>query len=154
MLFSLPDDITPLVDARNGLRQRYSATGLRFTFDGNLVGDIGEAIAAERFQIELVGPGNRAIDGHAPDRRSVQVKASGTGRGPFFLYRELWADHLLFFSLNFELCNAEVSYNGPMSLVRQYLPATEWKGPRTVTMNQVRAANVAVADTDRLKFIQ
>lgn len=49
--FELPAEIQPLLEARDKLRQRYAASGLCFTLDGNLVGDIGEAVAAELFGI-------------------------------------------------------------------------------------------------------
>jgi hypothetical protein len=99
MDFALPPVITGLVAARNRLRAHYGSVGLRFTFDGNLVGDIGEALAAELFSIKLISRGGTGIDGHAPDGRSVQVKATGTGRGPVFRNVDTRADHLLFFEL-------------------------------------------------------
>lgn len=45
--FQLPAEIQPLLATRDYLRQRYTSSELRFTLDGNLVGDIGEAVAAE-----------------------------------------------------------------------------------------------------------
>ncbi|PYE40441.1 hypothetical protein DFI02_1164 [Rhizobium sp. PP-F2F-G20b] len=45
--FDLPPVITDLVLARNRLRDHYISSGLNFTLDGNLIGDIGEAVAAE-----------------------------------------------------------------------------------------------------------
>ena len=58
--------------------------GLHFILDGKLVGDIGEAVAAEMFGLKLVPGGGTGIDGHTSDGRTVQVKATGTGRGPVF----------------------------------------------------------------------
>lgn len=80
--FDLPAEIEPLLAARDRLRERYASSGLRFTLDGNLVGDIGEAIAAELFGIELSARCGSAVDGFTkgPNRKSVQVKASGTFR--------------------------------------------------------------------------
>lgn len=73
--FYLPPVVTELLSARNRLRDHYRSAGLTFTLDGNLVGDIGEAIAAELFGITLSARNGTGIDGHAPDGRSVQVKA-------------------------------------------------------------------------------
>ncbi|WP_292498840.1 hypothetical protein [Mesorhizobium sp.] len=60
--FKLPPAIADLVAARNNLRAHYQAVlprgasnvDLSFTLDGNLVGDLGEAIAAELFGVRLV----------------------------------------------------------------------------------------------------
>jgi len=66
-----------------------------------LVGDIGEAVAAELFGVKLSARDGTGIDGHAPDGRSVQVKASGSNRGPAFRVVDTRADHLLFLSFDF-----------------------------------------------------
>jgi hypothetical protein len=76
--FSLPPVITDLVVARNRLRDHYRSAALEFTLDGNLIGDIGEAVAAELFGLKLSTRNGTGINGHAPDGRSVQVKATGT----------------------------------------------------------------------------
>ena len=47
--FGLPPIITDLLQARNRLRDHYRSAALTFTLDGNLIGDIGEAVAAELF---------------------------------------------------------------------------------------------------------
>jgi hypothetical protein len=84
--FPLPPVIRELVVARNNLRNHYAASGLSFTLDGNLVGDFGEALAADICGLKLVARNGTGIDGHALDSRSVQVKASGTNRGPPFVW--------------------------------------------------------------------
>jgi hypothetical protein len=103
--FVLPPAIAELVTARNKVRDHYQAmleakggtAKLHFTLDGNLVGDIGEALAADIFGIRLVDTkSTEGIDGYAPDGRTVQVKATGTCRGPAFRQTQTRADHLLF----------------------------------------------------------
>lgn len=95
-----------MLSARNRLRTHYneligemnSNVTLSFTFDGNLVGDIGEAIAVTLFGIQLVDVSStEGFDGYAKDGRTVQVKATGTDRGPAFRNTQARADHLLFF---------------------------------------------------------
>lgn len=113
MKFDLPPSIRKLVAARNELRAHFSDVDLHFTFDGNLVGDLGEAVAAELFALKLTGRSNEGIDGFASDGRSVQVKASGTARGAQFRLVETKAAHLLFFHFNYDECFGEVIYNGP-----------------------------------------
>ena len=147
--FVLPATITDLVLARDGLRQRYGASGLAFTFDGKLVGDIGEAVAAELFGIELE-PGNAAgIDGHAPDGRSVQVKATGTSRGPAFRRSRRRADHFLFLDLDFNARKGVVVFNGPLDIALSGL-SQSWSGQRPVALARLRALDELVEEGRRL----
>lgn len=146
---ALPAQLRPLVEARNALKARYANTDLRFTFDGNLVGDLGEALAHELYGIRLTQRAEEGVDGHAPDGRSVQIKASGTKRGPTFRNTRKRADHLIFFHFNYDDCEADIVYNGPESTIIELLPNT-WEGQRTASIKQVRAANLAIQPIDRL----
>jgi len=149
MDFELPPVIAELVSARNRLREHYSAADLRFTLDGNLVGDIGEAVAAELYGIELTKRCGEGVDGIAPDRRTVQVKASGSGLGPAFRRVETRADHLLFLSFDFAACRGVVTYNGPEHVALSTFPDT-WIGQRSLTIKQIRAADALVIPEARL----
>ncbi|MBU1271877.1 MAG: hypothetical protein KJ728_06000 [Alphaproteobacteria bacterium] len=151
--FDLPPEITDLLTARNNLRQRYHSAGLAFTLDGNLVGDIGEAIAAELFGVKLGAKCGVGIDGYAPDGRSVQVKSSGSNLGPAFRFIETRADHLLFFNFDFEACRGVVTFNGPESIAIAKLPVV-WKNQRSITLAGIRRANEQVNDADRLPFLE
>ncbi|WP_207497481.1 DUF6998 domain-containing protein [Limimaricola pyoseonensis] len=139
-----------LVAARNRLREYFSSSGLDFTLDGNLVGDIGEALAVLLFEIELVEKrGHAGVDGYARDGRSVQVKATGTKRGPAFRDIETKADHLIFFDLNFDECQGEVVFNGPEHYATSYLPQ-RFSGQRMLTAEKIRIADSMVPDGTRL----
>lgn len=159
--FKLIPAVADLVAATKAIREHYAAalraTGseveLKFTLDGNLVGDFGEAIAAELFGIKLVETrSTEGIDGYAPDGRTVQVKATGTGRGPAFRQTETRADHLLFFELDFENATGLVVYNGPEHYAVAMLPAV-FPAQRSLTRTQIRAADRLVADKERLPLI-
>lgn len=156
--FELPDPIANMVAARNNVREHYraildsqgSAVELNFTLDGNLVGDIGEALAAQLFGIRLVETkSTEGIDGFAPDGRTVQVKATGTGRGPAFRCVEKRADHLLFFDLDFERCRGAVVYNGPEHYAVRHLPDV-FANQRSLSRHQIRAADAMVQPCERL----
>lgn len=148
--FPLPPAIADLVLARNRLREHYASVELDFTLDGNLVGDLGEAIAAELFRVRLVAKRSTAgIDGYAPDGRTVQVKATGTGRGPAFRLVETKAECLLFFDLDFEKATGGVVFNGPESIATADLPK-QFSGQRSLTARQIREANSRVAPEQRL----
>lgn len=150
--FTLPPVVVELVAARNRLRDHYKSAGLDFTLDGKLVGDIGEAIAAELFGIKLITTNGTGIDGHAPDMRSVQVKATGTGRGPVFRNVDTRANHLLFFDIDFDNLRGTVVFNGPEHIALAKMPAA-WIGQRPITKVQIRAADALVPIEDRLRRV-
>lgn len=147
--FYLPPVITDLVLARNRLRDHYRSAALDFTLDGNLIGDIGEAVAAKLFGLKLSPRNGTGIDGHAPDGRSVQVKATGTNRGPAFRMVDTRADYLLFLVFDLDNLKGEVVYNGPEEPVIKLLP-TAWVGQKTVSMAQIRKADAKIAVNQRL----
>lgn len=151
-ILRLPAVIAGLVTACHEVRKHYGVVHgdrLLFTLDGNLVGDIGEALAVEHFDITLNDRCGEGIDGTAPDGRSVQVKTTGSGRGPAFRDTE-HAHYLLFLSVNFAACTASVVYNGTEAPVRSMLPAS-WAGQKSVSMSQMRALDALVPDADRLR---
>lgn len=150
--FTLPPVVAELVAARNKLREHYKSAGLKFTLDGNLVGDIGEAVAAEVFGIKLVPANGTGIDGHAEDGRSVQVKATGTGRGPIFRHVDTRSDHLLFFDIDFDNLRGTVIFNGPEHIALARMPEA-WIGQRPVSKVQIRAADALVPMEDRLRRV-
>lgn len=145
----LPEAITALVTAHRELVAYYASTGLRFTLDGRLVGDIGEATAAEAFGLTLCAVRTAGVDAHAPDGRSVQVKASGIGKGPAFTPGEGRADHLIFLMLDFERAEAYVHYNGPEAPVRAELPDA-FNGTKRVRLSRMLPLDAAVTQAQRL----
>lgn len=160
--FELPPAIADLIQARNALRTHYMEilrsqghqAELKFTLDGNLVGDIGEAIAVELFGIELVTTkSTEGYDGIAPDKETkVQVKATGTGRGPAFRNTEMHAHHLLFFELDFERAVGTVVFNGPEHYARSLLK-DDFSGQRMLSASQIRRAAEKVRPDERLRRV-
>ena len=61
------------------------------------------------------------------------------------------ADHLLFFSFDFEACKGVVTFNGPEHIALSLLPPS-WIGQRSLTLAQIRRANELVAHADRLQL--
>lgn len=163
MTFDLPASIATLISARNSVRDYYAlrlgesntAVRLKFTLDGNFVGDLGEALAVELFGVQLVDTSAmEGIDGYTPDgSTSVQIKATGTGRGPAFRKTEIRADHFLFFDLDFESATGEVIYNGPEHRAMACLPL-DFSGQRSLTRKQIRLADARVLPSERLALIR
>lgn len=159
--FTLPPVIAAMVQARNAVRAYYAArlqqqgsdAQLSFTLDGNLVGDIGEVLSVELFGVRLVhAKSTEGIDGFTHDGRSVQVKATGTGRGPAFRCVETKADHLLFFELDLENGKGSVIFNGPEHYATSRLPEI-FLNQRSLTPKQIRDADKQVLSHERLPRI-
>ncbi|MDV3457692.1 hypothetical protein RZN05_11905 [Sphingomonas sp. HF-S4] len=148
----LPEAVRALVTAHRALVLSYVATALRFTLDGRLVGDIGEATAASAFGLELCRTRTPGIDALTDDGRTVQIKASGIGKGPAFSPGEGRADHLIFLMLDFERAEARVRYNGPEAPVRAELPP-EFTSTKRVSVPRILTLDAAVDKSDRLKRI-
>lgn len=149
-MFVLPPAVADLVAARNRLRDHYASTGLQFTLDGNLVGDIGEAIAAELFGVSIEPRSTKGIDGYAPNGLTVQVKATATGGGPAFRKTEVRSQHLLFFQLNVEDLTGEVIFNGPEEIALAEFPVTWVRDQRSLSPKRIRDADEKVPEESRL----
>lgn len=146
MRHSLPPAVERVVTARKALREAYAyrilnnQKNLEFTFDGKFVGDLGEAIAADHFDLDL-DPGKH-IDGYTrcSKRKPVQVKATGRPRGTFQFRKSDYLDHakvqLIAIVIHWDDCEYEVVYNGPESKVRP-----QWKDgehrPKDVSVSKV-----------------
>lgn len=152
--FKLPGYVLEMVAARNKLKAHFAHYDLRFTFDGNLVGDLGEAVAAELFDLTLTGRSNEGIDGYTRDKRSVQIKASGTRRGPAFRPVDTKADHLIVLHFDYDACEGEVIYNGPEAPVVEELLPEVWHDQRTANLRGLLRLNEGVSDADRLPIIK
>lgn len=151
--FQMHEVVNDFVKAHGLLRKHYEGTGLSFTLDGKLVGDLAEVIAADIFGLTLCRQRTAGVDGHARDGRSVQIKATGLlAKGPAFTPGEGRADHLLFLRLNFDKAIGEIAYNGPEAVIRRLLPL-EFTGTKRVTLASVLAADAAVPETTRLPRI-
>lgn len=151
--YKLPEEIRHLVHARNALRARYGAYGLTFTPDGNLVGDLGEAVCAELFGLALAPRrGLKAIDAFTTDGQSVQIKASGRGTGIPFTHSEEPAVWLLVVCFDYEAEEVEVVYNGPYAPAVARLP-TQWLGQKTVAVSYLRRLNTEVGPDNRLPLL-
>lgn len=138
----LPFSIAELVSAHMRVVTEWRATGLKFTLDGRLVGDIAEAVAAEEFGLDFPKKRISGVDlfTRGPNPRSVQVKASGIGKGPAFTPGMGSADFLIFMLLDFNNCQAEIVYNGPEKPVREKLPVN-FSGTKRVKIKEIIKLN-------------
>lgn len=149
----LPDAVKDLWNAQQSLAKHYADTGLKFTLDGRLVGDIAEALALDHFDLKLPPKRTGGIDAITRSGKTVQVKATGNPKsGPAFTPGKGRAEYLLFFAIDFQANTASVIYNGPEAPVRALLPAEGWSGTKIVPLSEmVRLAKV-VALADRVAY--
>ena len=153
--FRLPPEVRPLSEARIAVRDYYRTKGLdlEFSFDGNLVGDFGEACAVEEYGMKLVeARSNAGFDGYAPNSEmTIQVKAKGSFHQPNCI--QLLGDAgrpLACHRAGFRPRRGVAIYNGPERYVREFLPKEPWKGQKRVSLSQLRKAATRILDDERL----
>jgi hypothetical protein len=157
--FQLPLEVRPLSEARIAVRDYYRTKGLNleFSFDGNLVGDLGEACAVEEYGMKLAeARSNEGFDGYAPNSKTtIQVKAKSPATNKIaFSYSETQADHLLVIELDFDHGTGCAIYNEPEHYVREFLPEEPWKGQKYVSLSQLRTAATRILDDERLPMLR
>lgn len=152
--FQMDQEVKAFVKAHRRLCEHYGKSGLKFTLDGKLVGDLAEVIAAELFGLKLCEKRTAGVDCLARDGRSVQVKATGSfSKGPAFTPGEGRADHFIFLRLDFASATGSIAYNGPEKPIRQLLPVG-FTGTKRVSLAKVLEADRAVPQTGRLQRIR
>ena len=161
--------LNSLLNGRDALRKAYQqhlvATAnakktfqMTFALDGRLVGDIGELIAAEVFQLDLLGTGSKNVDAETTGSTKwrVQVKSTFVKYG---LSIKHGGDHFIGLKLD-DLAQFRVIYNGPAAPVMRYLkaPASHGKTGRkkagkhleSISLEAWSVLNLDVADSDRV----
>jgi len=147
----LPDVVKNLWNAQQSLAKHYEDTGLKFTLDGRLVGDIAEALAFDHFDLKPPPKRTGGVDAVTRSGKTVQVKATGNPKsGPAFTPGKGRAEYLLFFAIDFEENTASVIYNGPEAPVRALLPAEGWSGTKILRLPEMVRLAKSVATSDRI----
>ena len=147
----LPQPVRDLWHAQQALAKHYVNTGLKFTLDGRLVGDIAEALALEHFGLRLPDKRTKGVDALTASGETVQVKASGLkDSGPAFTLGTGIARYLLFISIDFSSGRATVLYNGLEAPVRNKLLPSEWIGTKVVNLSALRALGLEFGDKNAL----
>lgn len=122
-------EIKELLNITTQLRSKYEKDGRTFTLDGKLVGDIGEVLVKEKYDIELLPtstPIHDAIENETG--RKVQIKATFKGGTYFPVDKEKCPEFFLSVTIN-EEGELEEQYNGPTDfLIKNYIEAAPLKG--------------------------
>ena len=126
-----------------------NAFNYRFTIDGKIVGEIGEAIAESVFGLTRLSSGTRDHGMRAPDKRLVQVKATQgapASRGVGLGSSKRSFKHLIVIEIGRE-GYYEVLYNGP----GRYIDAArKHKKSASLSRRQLRLCQARVPAKERL----
>ncbi len=138
IVLPLPKAVIDLWKSQQKLAKHYEHTGLKFTLDGRIVGDIAEALALEHFDLKLPPQRTKGVDALTQAGKTVQIKASGLkNKGPAFTPGTGVAHYLIFFQFNFEASSATVFYNGLEEPVRRELLPKSWAGTKVVNLSKL-----------------
>lgn len=144
---TIPRAIRQLLAVVQALRQRYPKK--RFTLDGRLVGDLGEALAEENYDLELFDRVQKHHDARASDGRLVQIKATMQSSLTFPV------DHVPDYYLGIQIHtdgNFTEVFNGPGRIARETVSSR--KPTKTnlhcVPIAALKIANSRVTEQERI----
>ncbi len=106
-------EINELLNIAERLREKYKRG---FSIDGNIVGDIGEVLASEKYDLELHDPNTPIHDAYTPDGMQVQIKASFKDKCYISSKLKNRPDYFLFINIKRNGDIKEI-YNGPASFI-------------------------------------
>ncbi|MGJ8594081.1 MAG: DUF6998 domain-containing protein [Aquaticitalea sp.] len=144
-------EIKHLLAITESLKKQYEGR-LNFSLDGRLVGDIGEALASEKFDLELYSQNAQVYDGEQRGtNKKVQIKSSMKYNFSYPFGKDL--DHYL--AVHIEPSGElEVIYNGPGKPIHDYLKKKKRKSYRdiwyTISANHLRTLDKDVKQEDRI----
>jgi hypothetical protein len=107
------EEIEKLLAIAQSLREQY---GRGFSIDGNIVGDIGEVLAREKYNLELHPANHPVHDGYTPDGRQVQIRATFKNKCYLSTRVDNRPDYILFIHI-FPDSTIDEIYNGPAAYI-------------------------------------
>jgi len=130
-----------------------AAPGRHFTPDGHLVGSIGEAVAAARYGLDLTTASTKGVDAHhRASGRSVEIKATVSGKSIALRGMEPEAEHLLVLRINGDGSAQEV-YNGPAAPVWAASGKVQSNGQRVVSVSRLVSLQSKVLKEEMLQEV-
>ena len=142
--------IEKLYDTRNELREKFPQ--FKFTLDGNLIGDIGEAIAIEKFNLMKLPVGTKTHDCKAEDGKLIQIKATQQkekgGRVGLGRYEPKF-DNLIVIQIN-ENGMYEIIYNGLGKPITDKFKNLPLKQNYSISVKQLKELNAEIEIQDRI----
>jgi len=121
----------------------------KFTLDGRLVGDMGEVLVEQDYDLELYKELKKHYDGETPDNRKVQIKT--TMKNTLTFPVDHTPDHYLGIKIHMDGSYEEI-FNGPGSIVRDAIKNRKVTKTNlhAIPINTLRKLNESVADEERI----
>lgn len=139
----LSKKILDLYSIVNDLEAAYP--GRRFTLDGHMIGSIGEVIAAEAFDLNLLRNSTPEHDATAYDGRLVQIKATQRDR----IALSACPEHLLVLRIDGK-GSWNVVYNGPGKPVWERAGKIQKNGQRPIRLSVLESLMTKTDEKDQL----
>lgn len=148
-------EIEQLLKITKSLKEQYKGK-LNFPLDGRLVGDIGEALVSEAFDIELYGKNSYEYDGyHKASDKKVQIKSSMSYNFNYPFNKDL--EHFIAVHIESD-GNLEVLYNGPGKPIHDFLKGRKRKTYKdiwyTISASHLRNLNGRVIEQNKIQRIK
>ena len=147
MACNIQDAVKQLLQVVEKLRIAYPKK--RFTFDGRLVGDLGETLAEEEYEIEIFGTLQKHYDAKTHDERGVQIKA--TMKDSLIFPVDHVPEYYLGIQIHSDGTFSEV-FNGPGQIAAKAIENR--KPPRNnlhnIAINALKRLNKSVQESDRI----
>lgn len=143
----IPDAITQMLGIVDRLRAAYPKK--RFTLDGRLVGDLGECLVEEAYDVKLFEDLKKHHDGSTSDGKQVQIKATMQDSLTFPV------DHIPDYYLGIQIHSdgkfSEI-FNGPGAIAREAIKSR--KPTKTnfhsVSIVALKKLNATVQPSERI----
>lgn len=146
----MQNEIKALLDITQKLKDTYL---LDFPLDGRLVGDIGEALVKQEFNIELLPKNTKEHDAYElGTNKKIQVKSSM--KYNFSFSYKYVPQYYIAVHIN-ENATFEVIYNGPGKIIKDYILKKGLKDYNktwfTLSKSALLELNKQVKEEDRIK---
>lgn len=135
------------------LREEYPYK--RFNLDGRLVGDLGETIVAENYNIKLYTKQKERYDGETPDGKKVQIKATFHNTLGLPCSESKIPDFYIGIKIKNNGSFEEI-YNGPGNKIWEKLKDRKptKNSLHAISINTLREINNCISSKDRIKRIK
>lgn len=145
--------IKKLLTIVEALREEYKDKNKKFTLDGRLVGDIGEVIVQDNYDVELFDKIVPKYDGIDSMNRKIQIKATFNKTLGFPCSQNDIPDYYLGIQIQNDGSFIEI-YNGPGNNIWALISDRETKpknGLYNLSLSSLVKISQCVNDKDRIK---
>lgn len=147
---NLAGNIEKLFEAMEDLQKNYP--NKQFTLDGKLVGDIGEILVQENYNVKLYSKQEKQYDGYDSENRKIQIKATFKDALTFPCDKKDVPDYYIGLKINRDGSFEEV-YNGKGSDVWKLVENRKKTKNSTfrISLTALRKINVKVDPFDKIE---